>query len=304
MSFTFFLPEYEPTVFGVTIDPTNGITFPSLATISPTGLANNIAGFEAAGGTLTIGGRASFVGDDGAILDGVLRTGPFKRSPIILRTLTGTAVNGGDVTLDLTPFGLIEGDWVGIVQAIGCNVDRTGSMTVPTGWTSFGAAVYATVGAEDASVRIIYKQMTATPDTSVLLSGSGVSTDGHAVCAIAIRNFGGFSGGWSGKNNNVSSPITYTATTSYSVTTGDDALSIAFYGAGLNVAPTQPSNPLYEAQDLAYQSGTYDAAAAITVRRLPVAGDYTGTFPDFTNFVDTGGSAAAKFLIRYGSNVS
>lgn len=287
----------------VTVDPTNGITFPSLATISPTGLANNIAGFEAAGGTLTIGGRASFVGDDGAILEGVLRTGPFKRSPIILGTLTGTAINGGDVTLDLTPLGLIEGDWVAVVQAIGCVADRTGSMTVPTGWTASGPAQYATIGAEDASVQTIYKQMTATPDTSVLLSGSGVSTDGHAVCAIALRNFGGFIGGHATRTNNASSPIAYAASSSYSITTNDDALSIAFYGAGLNVAPTQPSNPLYEAQDLAYQSETYDAAAAITVRRLPVAGDYTGTFPDFTNFVDTGGSAVGKFMIRYGSNV-
>lgn len=288
----------------VTIDPTNGITFPSLATISPTGLANNIVGFEAAGGTLTVGGRVSFVGDDGAILEGVLRTGPFKRSPIVLGTVTGTATNGGNVTLDLTPLGLIEGDWVAIVQAVGCIADRTGGMTTPTDWTEMGVPRYATIGAEDASVKFYRRQMTSTPDTSVLLSGGGVSTDGHAVVALAMRNFGGFNGSFSTKINTASSPISYAAGSSVNITTDDDGLSITFYGAGINGTPSLSSDPLYEVKDLAYVAESYDAAAAITVRRLPVAGDYTGTFSDFTDFVDTGGSAVALSMVRFGSNVS
>lgn len=286
----------------ITIDPTNGITFPNATTISPTGLANNIAGWDYSGGNLTIGAKATFSGDDGAILDGILRDGPFRKRPIILGSVGGIAANGGNITIDLGPLNLVEGDWVEVIQAVGCVSDRTASMTDPVGWTNV-RSVYSNGSSEDVSFKTYYKQMTATPDTSVTLTGSGVSTDGHAALALAIRDFEGFDGG-SGNLSGASNPIPWATATIYNVTTDDDVLAIGFYGAGFNGTPTTPSNPLFEHQDLYYRSETYDAAVAVTVRRLATAGDYTGTFPDFTDFVDTGGRANRHMMMRLGYLVS
>jgi hypothetical protein len=96
--------------------------------------------------------------------------------------ISGTAINGGDVTLDLTTIAtLAENDVVYVL----CGTPRVaaGAGTSSSGWTSISGPH------DNTSVRtqVFRKVMGATPDTSFVATGTANVSDGTIAVAIALR---------------------------------------------------------------------------------------------------------------------
>jgi len=94
---------------------------------------------------------------------------------------TGSAINGGDITLSL-PSGLAQDDVVYVGLALG--VASTGG-TSSGGWTQVGSNV--DTGNANLRTQLFRKVMGASPDTSIVLTGSGLAADSSSAIAIAFR---------------------------------------------------------------------------------------------------------------------
>lgn len=94
---------------------------------------------------------------------------------------TGSAVNGGDITLSL-PSGLVQNDVVvvafGLAQAFGGG-------TSSAGWTQLGSTT-DTGGSPGARTEMWRKVMGASPDSSIVLTGSADITLASSAIAIAF----------------------------------------------------------------------------------------------------------------------
>jgi hypothetical protein len=92
---------------------------------------------------------------------------------------TGTAINGLDVTVDLTSIAMQEHD-VAVLVCIGTSfIEGIGSEPEASGWT---------VDASDALTALVaYKRMGASPDSSVTVVGSGSALQAAAVVVEVFR---------------------------------------------------------------------------------------------------------------------
>lgn len=211
-----------------------------------------------------------------------------------------TAIDGADITLDLTEItGLQEGDIVFISSAVAADRDRAMSVKTGTGWTAI-AELYAN-DSYDANLEGYWKIMGATPDTSVTLTGGGLSYISGVAIARAFRGV------------DTASPIYDTATatgtnTGYSEPGGVDTVTggavvvmlgigarvnwsnsivppanyetgflfanaddnVDTWGAlGYNLSPSNPENP--DTFPLNLSAETTDSWTAITVSLSPAA---------------------------------
>lgn len=102
----------------------------------------------------------------------------------VIATLEGSAINGGDVTLDLSATGVAEGDVVVVFGGLPSSTLATADIETadyvegtPFGSTS-APAIALTYG---------YKIMGATPDTEVVCNGGGSGTAGVAYGGYVLR---------------------------------------------------------------------------------------------------------------------
>lgn len=101
---------------------------------------------------------------------------------IVDTAISGTSIDGTDVTLDLTTItGLAQND----VVFVCCGVPRVGvgAGTSSSGWTSVSGPT------ENTNIRgqVFRKVMGATPDTSFVATGTANAIDGNIALAIALR---------------------------------------------------------------------------------------------------------------------
>lgn len=106
---------------------------------------------------------------------------------------SGTAGNGADISVSLSTLGLQENDLV-VVWAIQGDIAESGFASflniVTSGYTEIikqGDVSVSSLGAGFASVIAAYKFMGSTPDTTVVVNGTGDAGDGGAACVMAFR---------------------------------------------------------------------------------------------------------------------
>ena len=96
-----------------------------------------------------------------------------------------------DTTVDLTTIsGLAQGDLVIVAASVGDNDNLTTLETLnnSAGYTKLNQ-VRSTADVDDAHLSVWYKIMTATPDSSVVIEGTGPGTD--AAMAVVVMAFSG-----------------------------------------------------------------------------------------------------------------
>jgi hypothetical protein len=99
---------------------------------------------------------------------------------------SGAAINGANVTLDLSTLGLQQGDLVVVAYGIGDNDSLDFNMaTVSAGWNEV-ADLHAD-DTQDVDLGVYWKLMGSTPDASVEVDGQGGTDAGVAAVAIAFR---------------------------------------------------------------------------------------------------------------------
>lgn len=98
-----------------------------------------------------------------------------------------SAINGGDVTVDLSGLGLQQNDLVIVAYAIGDTdlIDFDMAIVSPTGYTEI--ADLNAQDARDVNMGVFWKLMGATPDTSVVVDGQGGTNASVAAVVLAFR---------------------------------------------------------------------------------------------------------------------
>ena len=107
-------------------------------------------------------------------------TDPWFHIGYVGRSWAGSG-NGSDITI-VIPTNTIEGDLVVVAWGIPRNVDVLALAPVSAGWTMLTTAFRT-----DQWLGVAYKFMGATPDTTVVLAGSGNSNDGQAGQLYVFR---------------------------------------------------------------------------------------------------------------------
>lgn len=112
------------------------------------------------------------------------------REVTLVGIVTGTAINGGDVTLDLTALtggsdsAPSLGDIVLVASAVGNNLNAANPAT-PSGWTN--EVSISSDDSFDTALDVFYKIMGSTPDTSVICAGTGGADDATSATAFVFR---------------------------------------------------------------------------------------------------------------------
>lgn len=98
---------------------------------------------------------------------------------------SNSAINGGDVTVDLSGIDIQEDDLVIVGYSIGGDSNKAMSVSSPTGYIEV-ADLYAN-DSNDANLGVYYKIQGATPDSSVTVSGSAQADESTAAVAMVFR---------------------------------------------------------------------------------------------------------------------
>jgi hypothetical protein len=108
-----------------------------------------------------------------------------KTFPTFVGSRSANASNGADATIDLTSISLAENDFVIIIGNRASSTTGVAPTTSSSGWTQLATGTSDNTVATGST--IWYKIMGATPDTSFVVQGSGVASDGATGVALAFR---------------------------------------------------------------------------------------------------------------------
>jgi hypothetical protein len=106
--------------------------------------------------------------------------------PQLVGSASGTAINGGSVTVDLTTIPLQENDVLIGIYAAAHDAAAFSTVSIDsTGWTQI--ANFTADSTEDVTLGVWYKVMGATPDTSFVTTATGDATDATGAIVRAYR---------------------------------------------------------------------------------------------------------------------